>query len=88
MCFYRFGSWRQSSGWTWNEEDDPLLSLFLDNGSGIIGGFNASTREYERCRILNVTSLTKTGVWGNTDFDSKNIIFFPGQGYHHISWVS
>ncbi len=86
-CDFRFGSWRHSSGWTWNKDNDPVLFLFLDDGYGITGGFNASNREFEQCTLANVTALTKTGAWGKIDFDSKDITFLVDRQQYHISWV-
>ena len=86
-CDFRFGSWRHSSGWTWNKDNDPVLFLFLDDGYGITGGFNASNREFEQCTLANVTALTKTGAWGKIDFDSKDITFLVYRQQYHISWV-
>lgn len=85
-CVFRFGSWRHSSGWTWSKEDNRLLFLYLNDGYGITGGFNASNREFERCTLANVTALTETGVWGKIDFDSKDVTFFVFRQHYHISW--
>ena len=85
-CTFRFGSWRHSTGWIWNKKNDPPLSLFLDDGYGIVGGFNASNTQFERCTLTNITVLTKTGDWGKIDHDSSDITFYVDKRYYHISW--
>ena len=86
-CTFRFGSWRHSTGWIWNKENDPPLSLFLDDGYGIAGGFNASNTQFERCTLTDVTVLTKTGDWSKIDYDSRDITFYVDKRYYHIIWV-
>lgn len=86
-CTFRFGSWRYPTGWTWEKLNDPLLSLFLDDGYGIAGGFNASSRKFESCKLTNITALTENGKWRKIYFDAKDITFFVSKTYYHLSWV-
>ncbi|XP_028397107.1 uncharacterized protein LOC114520954 [Dendronephthya gigantea] len=85
-CDLRFGSWRHSTGWVWDELDDPTPLLYLDDGHGIAGGFNVSNRDFELCSLLNVTALSKTGIWSKIDFRFEDFQFFVSRGYFHISW--
>ena len=75
------------SGWTWNLDNDSLLPLFLDDGYGITGAFNATNKEFESCTLSNVTALTKDGDWGKIEFDSKDIKFYVYRQHYHVSWV-
>lgn len=68
-------------------ENDPLLLLFLDDGYGITGAFNATNKEFESCTLSNVTAMTTGGEWRKIDFDSKDITFYVYRLHYHISWV-
>lgn len=87
-CAFRFGSWRFRSGWRWIYLDKPLLSTYIDDGYGITGGFNASTKKYESCSLVNIAILNQFGKWEMPVYDPTNIRFFRLRGYFHINWAT
>lgn len=88
-CAFRFGSWRHQSGWTWNDANDKLLTLFLDVGYGITGAFNASKTEYEAgCSLINITLLNTLGSWEGFVYNPRDIRMFMLRNQYYISWAT